>query len=86
MLGEENERTIADALSAVLKTDKDPEVRSAVVIAMGKTGGLYSVERLLSLLKADRNPRRRISSPLGDTLDRHRCENDPVGKTLDTVA
>ena len=56
MLGEENERTIADALSAVLKTDKDPEVRSAVVIAMGKTGGLYSVERLLSLLKADRNP------------------------------
>ncbi len=56
MLGEENERSIADALSAVLRTDKDPEVRSAVVIAMGKTGGLYSVERLLSLLKADRNP------------------------------
>ena len=56
MLGEENELTIANALSTVLNSDKDPEVRAAVVIAMGKTGGFYSVERLLPLLRTSRSP------------------------------
>ena len=46
MLGEENYGATADALWRLLEKEKSAEVRSAVVIAMGKVGGLRSVERL----------------------------------------
>lgn len=53
-LGEGNENDIASSLGAVLQMDKDPEVRSTAVIAMGKAGGLKSVEQLYFFLQKPR--------------------------------
>lgn len=47
MLGEHNYGDIADGLWNALEKEKSAEVRSGIVIAMGRAGGLKSVERLL---------------------------------------
>jgi HEAT repeat protein len=47
MLGEHNYGDIADGLWNALEKEKSSEVRSAIIIAMGSSGGLKSVERLV---------------------------------------